>query len=151
MVPDFDDVPDTGTAIQPLVSPLGRVEARLSSIEARLSSIETIEAERTGASKLTSKLLAVFGGVGTAIALAMAGLMWTGNAADATRDAEVVQLDEDVGEHSIKLVSVERDARALERRVDVLGATQVEVSRRLNRQAEQLDGLPRPPATPRRR
>lgn len=130
--PDFDDVPETGRTA------LGQ---SLDGLAARLTSIEHLEAERTGASKLTSRLLAVFGALGTAIAIAFGGIVWNANAEDAARDALIDRLDEKVDEHNGSVRELGEGQNELERRVDGVDANVDALTRRMDRQVDQLDEL----------
>lgn len=113
--PDFDDVPPTGV---------------LQRVEARLTSIEHLEWQRVGATKSTNRYLLVFGGLGTALALAFLVMTWKANGEDARRDAEIAHL-------STAVVN----ERALELRIVRVDAAQKALTVRLDRQSRQLDEL----------
>lgn len=142
--PDFESVPDTGVGASPGGGSLGRIAARL-------AAIEKIENERSGAGKLTSRLLAIFGGLGTAIAIAFAALLWNGNAADAGRDAAIAHQAEKATENTSAIRHLADEAVELERRVDGLDSATKAVNGRLDRQSRQLDELLRRIPIPRAR
>ncbi len=131
MIAEIDDVPDTGSAG---LSPMGRVELRL-------GAIETLEAERTGASKLTSRLLALFGALGTAIALAFVTVTWDANADAATRDAAIAGLVEKARGQATTIHEIDARADTMERRIERADATQRAILNRLDRLSTQLDAI----------
>ncbi len=98
-----------------------------------------IEAERTGASKLTAKLLSIFG---TLITLgAVAGFVWIldAQAINQRQDSEIDHIEERAREHGHTGVS--ESVRATDRRVDMISGDLRQTSMRLDKNGERLDEL----------
>jgi len=129
-VPDMEDVPVTGPA-----APLSPIEK----VEQRLEAIETIEHERTGAGKLTNRLLLLFGGLGTAAVIAFATVTWNGHAAAVTRGAAISRLDEKLGDHGHPVLETQQQNHA--ERLIAVETGQVNITKQLDRQTGQLDEL----------
>jgi len=96
-----------------------------------------IEAERTGASKLTAKLISVFGGLITLAAVA--GFVWVldAQAINQRQDSEIHRLDERAREHGHAEVS--KNVRATDRRVDMLTGDVRALDMRTTKHGERLD------------
>lgn len=91
-----------------------------------------IEAERTGASKTTSRLVAIFGSTITAAAIAGFAWVWTANANNERQDVEIETLSVNPPrEHGHGEIG--SDVRALERRVASVEASYAAIGDRLDR------------------
>lgn len=75
------------------------VRRTLSDLKKGQASQREIEAERTGASKLTAKLLTFFGTVITAAAIGGFVWVWDAQAANHRQDAEIVHFEERMHSH----------------------------------------------------
>ena len=98
-----------------------------------------VEAERTGAAKLTANLLRIFGGLITVAAVA--GFVWILEAQeiDQRQDSEIERIKERATEHRHDGVS--KNVRAVDRRVDMVVGDVRSLGMRIEKQGERIGEL----------
>lgn len=108
------------------------VLSSLEQIRTQQAAQSRIEAERTGAAKTTSMLIAVFGSTITAAAIGCFVWVWEAHASNSLRDARIEALTENpptVHGHAL----IERDVRSIEHRLVVIEASYAAINERLDR------------------
>lgn len=101
-----------------------------------IGALQTIEDERAGASKFRAKLLAVFGGMITAAAVAGFAWMWDAQTTSALQGAAIEQVQSDAREHDPTPPGhgeLEAHDAALDRRVDANESATKAINARLRR------------------
>jgi len=98
-----------------------------------------IEAERTGASKMTARLLTLFGSILSASAIAGFVWVWDAQSTNQAQSSEIERLEERQREHGHS--DIERSVGVSTRRVDGLERAHKNINARLDRQGEQLDSI----------
>ena len=112
------------------------VRAKLTAITQTQSKHAKIEAERAGASRLTARLVAVFGSLITAAAVASFVWVWDANVTNHAQDARIERIDERGREHDPPPpghTELEREAVATARRVDANERSNKAINDRLDR------------------
>lgn len=126
------------TAAQSQPPPLDSraIRKQLAEIKEAQDEQSDIEAQRTGAGKLTAKLVTLFGAIITAAAVGGFVWVWDAQASNARQDSDLRHIIERTHEHDPAPLGhgeITAAQRATERRVDGLEAAQSAVNARLDR------------------
>lgn len=108
------------------------------SVSRALNRQARLEAERTGASKTTGKIIAVFGSIITAAALAGFGWLWNTQAKGQEHESAIARMNEVQTQQSESIETAETEATAVERRVSGNEAAIRSINERLDRILEEL-------------
>jgi hypothetical protein len=108
------------------------------SVSRALNRQARLEAERTGASKTTGKIVAFFGSTITAAAIGGFVWLWDTQATSQQHEARIARMSEEQQEQTEALETTDATLDAIERRVTQNEAAQRAVNERLDRILEEL-------------
>ena len=115
------------------------VRTTLAAIRKAQKQHELVEAERTGASKLTARLLSIFGSLITIAAVAAFAWILEAQEIDQRQDSEIDRIEERANEHRHDDLS--KNVRTTDRRVDMLTGSVHELDMRVNKHGDRLDEI----------